>query len=93
MGHGPADGAPGRLTPEGFAPFEFAPAWSPDGQWVAFTTLGDTMGGQLWKIRASGGEPERLTREPGEFIHPAWSPDGRRSFCPAAPAKPRTDVD
>lgn len=70
-------GAPRRLTPEGFAPFEYAPAWSPDGQWIAFTSWEDGVGGQVWRVRASGGQPEQLTREPHEYTHPAWSPDGR----------------
>lgn len=69
---------PRRLTPESFDPFEYAPAWSPDGRWVAFTSWGGPDGGHLWKIPAEGGPPERLTTEPGEYIHPAWSADGSR---------------
>jgi Tol biopolymer transport system component/imidazolonepropionase-like amidohydrolase len=70
-------GTPRRLTPESFTPFEYAPAWSPDGQWIAFTSYDDSIGGHLWRVRATGGEPERLTQEPGEYTHPAWSLDGR----------------
>lgn len=71
-------GTPVRLTPPDFAPFEYAPAWSPDGQWIAFTTWDDTEGGHLWKVRSSGGVPQRLTvsEEAREYLHPAWSPDG-----------------
>ena len=69
-------GAPKRLTGADFKPFEFAPAWSPDGQWLAFTSWDDSLGGHLWKARAAGGAPEQLTRAAGEFTHPAWSPDG-----------------
>jgi Tol biopolymer transport system component len=73
-------GTPSRLTPTDFGPFEYAPAWSPDGQWVAFTTWDDAEGGHLWKVRASGGAPQRLTpeSEAAEYLHPAWSPDGSR---------------
>ncbi|MFN8582003.1 MAG: amidohydrolase family protein [Gemmatimonadaceae bacterium] len=69
-------GTPRRLTSNAFTPFEYAPAWSPDGQWIAFTSWEDSVSGHLWKVRVTGGEPQRLTRQPGEFIHPSWSPDG-----------------
>jgi hypothetical protein len=39
-------GTPRRLTPEGFAPFEVSPAWSPDGRWIAFATVDDSVGGK-----------------------------------------------
>lgn len=71
------DGTPRRLTPEDFGPFEYAPAWSPDGRWIAFTTWDDAEGGHLWKVEAGGGTPQRLTTRLSEYLHPAWSPDGR----------------
>lgn len=67
---------PRRLTPDDFEGFEHAPAWSPDGRWVAFTTWNDTGAGHVWKAAVDGGEPVRLTRRPGEYVHPDWSPDG-----------------
>ncbi len=70
------DGEPTRLTDASFEPFEFAPAWSPDGRWIAFTSWDDTLGGHLWKVPAAGGEPTRLTTEPGEYVNPAWNSDG-----------------
>ncbi len=71
-------GSPRRLTPADFSPAqEFGPAWSPDGEWVAFTTLDDFGGGHLWKVRASGGAPVQLSTRPAEYVHPAWSSDGR----------------
>ncbi|MGQ0647733.1 MAG: amidohydrolase family protein [Gemmatimonadaceae bacterium] len=70
------NGTPRRLTSAAFVPFEYAPAWSPDGQWIAFTSWEDTVSGHLWKVRSSGGTPERLTRTAGEYVHPAWSADG-----------------
>jgi hypothetical protein len=69
-------GTPRRLTPDGFAPQEFAPVWSPDGRWIAFTTFDDAGGGHVWKVRSTGGEAQRLANEPGEYVHPAWNADG-----------------
>jgi Tol biopolymer transport system component len=72
-----ASGAPRRVTPAGFGPLEFAPAWSPDGRWLSFVTWDDTGRGHVWKVPATGGEPQRLTSEPGDFTDPVWSADGR----------------
>lgn len=54
------------------------PAWSPDGKWIAFD---DGGGGEIWKVRASGGKPIRLTHRRGNAMgdaHPTWSPNGRQ---------------
>ena len=50
-----------------------APAWSPDGKWIAFSMRGD-----IWKIPAAGGEAIALTSGPGYYFEPAWSPDSKR---------------
>ena len=49
------DGTPRRLTGDTSAIQEFAPAWSPDGRWIAYTTWDDTAGGHLWRMPAGGG--------------------------------------
>ncbi|MEZ4424469.1 MAG: amidohydrolase family protein [Gemmatimonadota bacterium] len=70
-------GQPRRVTAESFDPLEYMPAWSPDGRWIAFVSWDDTIRGHVWKVPAAGGQPQRLSREPGDYAHPVWSPDGR----------------
>jgi hypothetical protein len=60
-----------------------SPAFSPDGEWIAFRRkeldgVGATLGKQLWRMRADGSDAQPLTQEP-DFDHGpvAWSPDGR----------------
>jgi Tol biopolymer transport system component len=70
-------GSPTRLTK--LEDREFQPAWSPDGQWIAYVTWAERQGGEIWKARADGtGTPVKLTEQPGYYSQPAWSPDGTR---------------
>jgi Tol biopolymer transport system component len=70
------DGTPRRLTRGD--DWEFQPAWSPDGRWIAYVTWG-VDGGHIWRMRADGrGQPQRLTSEPAFYTDLAFSPDGAR---------------
>jgi Tol biopolymer transport system component/imidazolonepropionase-like amidohydrolase len=81
---GDSIGAPRRLTRG--ATREYFPAFSPDGQWVAYVTWTDSSGGVLWKARADGaGQPVRLTQDAGWTTNPQWSPDGDRIVFSWAP--------
>ncbi len=53
------------------------PAWSPDGQWVAFVS--DVNGkDQVWIARADGSDAHPLTDESSAAGQPCWSRDGTR---------------
>jgi Tol biopolymer transport system component/imidazolonepropionase-like amidohydrolase len=69
-------GAPKRLTSS--TDREYAPAISPDGNWVAYVTWNDSQGGRLWKIPLMGGTPVELGGSPAFYSQPEWSPDSRR---------------
>ena len=68
----------GRVTVAGVALADGrSPAWAPDGRSLVFAS--DRTGSwDLWRVSAAGGEPERLTSEPGDELAPAVSPDGAR---------------
>ena len=52
------------------------PAWSPDGQWLAFVS-DRTDKRQVYRINPRGGEAEALTDAPEGVNGFAWSPDGK----------------
>ncbi|MBX9601588.1 MAG: amidohydrolase family protein [Bryobacteraceae bacterium] len=69
-------GRPARVTTS--TAREYQPAWSPDGQWLAYATW-DGNGGNLWKVRADGsGAPQQLSRLSAYYRDPVWSPDGSK---------------
>ena len=82
-------GTPRRLTNDSVK--EQVPAWSPDGQWLAYVTWTD-HGGTLNKIRATpGSRPVRLTTDSAFYDSPVWSPDGARLVVVKGPRAPRTE--
>ena len=81
---GAAIGTPRRLTRA--TTHEYFPAYSPDGQWIAYVSWSDSAGGALWKTRADGSDvPVQLTREAAWVTSPVWSPEGDRIIVAWAP--------
>lgn len=76
------------VPPEGGTPTFYSrsgsegePAWSPNGQWLVYTSyeIGETgrRDNDLWIVSADGGTKNQLTDfETGSTIFPRWSPDG-----------------
>jgi TolB protein len=55
----------------------FQPAWSPGGDWIAFSR--DAGGdAELWMVRADGSDLVQLTNNADEDREASWSPDGTR---------------
>ncbi len=50
----------------------WAPAWSPDGEWIAVA-----MSGSIWKVAPDSGVAHELTYDEKYHSSPDWSPDGR----------------
>ena len=89
-------GEPRRLTPDDFPAFEYAPAWSPDGGSIAFTTFDWAEGGHIWRVSAEGGQPQPVSDRAGEYMNPVWRPDGREILAArgsGATARGRTPAD
>ena len=68
-------GAPRRLTTDG--EIDFKPSWSPDGQYVYFSSYREGTAA-VWRVSARGGRPSRLTPGAGPERDPDVSRDGSR---------------
>lgn len=53
------------------------PAWSPDGQWIAFMSQ-KSGNAEIYKMRADGSNVIPLTTNPANEDTPTWSPDGSK---------------
>ncbi|MEJ7701385.1 MAG: S9 family peptidase [Pyrinomonadaceae bacterium] len=53
------------------------PKWSPDGNWLAFTSNRKDNKNNLYLLRLNGGEAEPLTDLKSNIANFDWSPDGR----------------
>jgi Tol biopolymer transport system component len=59
--------------------YDGVPAWSPDGQTIAFSSARDNSSiPTLYVMNADGSGLRRVTQDAADAWGPAWSPDGRR---------------
>jgi dipeptidyl aminopeptidase/acylaminoacyl peptidase len=53
-----------------------APAWSPDGRLIAFSSSRAGAGDDIWVMNGDGSNKRRLTFRASNQQRPTWSPDG-----------------
>jgi imidazolonepropionase-like amidohydrolase/Tol biopolymer transport system component len=70
------NGTPRRLTKQ-TEHLEMYPSFSRDGRSIVYTTWDDEKYGTLRVVPAAGGEGLVVSAQPGFYVEPAFSPDGR----------------
>ena len=71
-----------------------APAWSADGQWLAYMAGPETSHYDIWKVPADrSSDPEQLTSDGRSNLNPNWSPDGARIVFVKDKGVPNTSAD
>jgi TolB protein len=54
----------------------YAPAWSPDGQWIAYQSNLKSANSQIWIMERNGQNARQVTDMGNWSRAPSWSPDG-----------------
>ncbi|MGZ3460604.1 MAG: amidohydrolase family protein, partial [Archangium sp.] len=70
------NGTPRRLTKQ-TDHSELYPSFSRDGKNIVYTTWDDEKLGSIRVVPVTGGEGKVVTSQPGHYVEPALSPDGR----------------
>jgi imidazolonepropionase-like amidohydrolase len=74
---GPSAGPEAQTESASADSFEFDPSWSPDGQWIVYTTWSDAEYGRVRVVRPDGSGGRDVVSVRGHYIEPSFSPDGR----------------
>lgn len=83
-------GTPKRLTTS--TDGEHAPVWSPDGKYIAYVSWNED-GGDIWRVPAAGGRPEKLTTQTAYYDDIMYSPNGSRIVAARAPRTQRAIIN
>lgn len=70
------NGRPKRLTKQKDQ-FELNPNFSRDGKKIVYVSWNDKKLGQVKVVSSRGGKGKTITREPGKYVEPSFSPDGK----------------
>lgn len=85
-----ADGEGARTIAESPLPL-MSPAWSNDGEWLAYVSF-ESHASAIWMQRVRTGERRRLVARPGINGSPAFSPDDRQLAVTLSTAAGNLDV-
>ena len=69
-------GKPKRLTKQK-SQFELNPSFSRDGKKIVYVSWDDKNLGQVRVVSSRGGKGKTITKEPGKYVEPSFSPDGK----------------
>ncbi len=58
--------------------FEYYPSYSRDGKKIVYTTWDDSKLGTIRVVSARNGKGKTITEQPGHYINPSFSPDGKQ---------------
>lgn len=56
---------------------EYYPRYTNDGKFIVYTTWNDQQLGDVRVVSAKGGKGKVISKQPGHYIEPSFSPDGR----------------
>ena len=70
------NGKPKRLTKQK-SQFELNPSFSRDGKKIVYVSWDDKSLGQVRVVSSRGGKGKVITREPGKYVEPSYSPNGK----------------